>query len=187
MDQDLPEALRLADRLDANMGDTRKPAAAELRRQHAEIKRLTAERDALRAQEPVAEVCTPPDLDSLVKVSEAGEGQERECPVCGAEPGAMCSGPDPDDPYGPLGVEFGRYVHRARWIDTPAADVTDAARLDFIEQQIRGSSTGVSFDWIPCWDGELSGYRMMWKRTIHDQRKTLREAIDVAMRNGSKA
>jgi hypothetical protein len=52
--------------------------------------------------------------DELVKVSEAGEGQENECPVCGAEPGAMCSGPDPDDPSGPLGVEYGRYVHRAR-------------------------------------------------------------------------
>lgn len=35
-----PDALRLADRLDANLGDTRKPAAAELRRQHAEIDRL---------------------------------------------------------------------------------------------------------------------------------------------------
>lgn len=38
-----PDALRLADRLDANLGDTRKPAAAELRRQHAEIERLRDE------------------------------------------------------------------------------------------------------------------------------------------------
>ena len=29
-----PEALLLADRLDANLGDTRKPAATELRRLH---------------------------------------------------------------------------------------------------------------------------------------------------------
>ena len=43
-----PDALRLADRLDANLGDTRKPAAAELRRQHAEIERL---RTALRYQD----------------------------------------------------------------------------------------------------------------------------------------
>lgn len=39
-----PEALRLADRLDANPGDTRKQAAAELRRQH---QALTEMREAL--------------------------------------------------------------------------------------------------------------------------------------------
>ena len=43
-----PDALQLAHRLDANIGDTRKPAAAELRRQHAEIERL---RTALRYQD----------------------------------------------------------------------------------------------------------------------------------------
>ena len=43
-----PDALQLAHRLDANLGDTRKPAAAELRRQHAEIERL---RTALRYQD----------------------------------------------------------------------------------------------------------------------------------------
>ena len=52
--------------------------------------------------------------NDLVKVSEDGEGQENKCPICGAEPGDMCSGPDPDDPDGPLGVEYGRHVHRAR-------------------------------------------------------------------------
>ena len=52
--------------------------------------------------------------DDFLKVSEVGEGQDKHCPVCGAEPGQMCSGNDPDDPDGPLGVEYGRHVHRAR-------------------------------------------------------------------------
>lgn len=58
----------------------------------------------------------------------------------------------------------------------------DAERLDFIEQQIRKSRTGVSFDWVPSVDGDPSGYRMMWRHKIHEQKKTLRAAIDEAMR-----
>lgn len=42
------EALRLADRLDANLGDTRRPASLELRRQHALIEVLT---EALKTAE----------------------------------------------------------------------------------------------------------------------------------------
>ena len=52
--------------------------------------------------------------DALVKISEDGEGQENMCPICGAEPGQSCSGPDPSDPDDILGVEYGRSVHRAR-------------------------------------------------------------------------
>lgn len=50
--------------------------------------------------------------EALVSISEAGEGQERECPVCGATPGQPCTGEDPADPGS--GVEYGRKVHRAR-------------------------------------------------------------------------
>lgn len=147
MTQDLPEALR---------------------RQHAEIERLTAERDALRAQEPVALVVPQ------ARVSWDGSCWRRRDDYFVAHEKAS---------------DYERRVGRPLYAaPVPlAVEVTDAARLDFIEQRIRGSSTGVSFDWIPCWDGEPSGYRMMWRRTIHDQRETLREAIDVAMRNGSKA
>jgi hypothetical protein len=53
-------------------------------------------------------------MDELVQISENGEGQENECPICGAEPGSACTGPDPEDPEGGLGVEYGRLVHRAR-------------------------------------------------------------------------
>lgn len=52
--------------------------------------------------------------DTLVPVSEDGEGQENPCPVCGAEPGDPCNGPDPSDPDGPCGIEYGRRVHQAR-------------------------------------------------------------------------
>lgn len=70
MDQDLPEALRLADWLEDNSAEcgTGRAAATELRRQHAEIERLEAERDALRAelaalrdQKPFAWACIWPD------------------------------------------------------------------------------------------------------------------------------
>lgn len=57
----------------------------------------------------------------LVRISEYGEGQENECPVCGAEPGQSCTGDDPSDPTGMLGVEYGRLVHRARQDAPPAA------------------------------------------------------------------
>lgn len=57
----------------------------------------------------------------------------------------------------------------------------DAERLDFIEQRIRKSYTGVSFDWVPSIEYDPSGYRMMWRHTVFDQKKTLRAAIDEAM------
>ena len=52
MNQDLPEALRLASELEACPGISYRSHAAELRRQHAEIERLAAQLAALRAQEP---------------------------------------------------------------------------------------------------------------------------------------
>ena len=50
----------------------------------------------------------------MVAVSENGEGQENECPVCGAEPGQMCSDES--------GREHGRKVHPER----QAREITDA-------------------------------------------------------------
>ena len=50
MDQDTPAALRLASELDACPSINYRSHAAELRRQHAEIGRLTAARDALRSE-----------------------------------------------------------------------------------------------------------------------------------------
>ena len=58
---------------------------------------------------------------------------------------------------------------------------TDAERLDFIEQSIQRSRTGVSFDKIPSVDGERSGYRMMTVHNIREPKSNLRAAIDAAM------
>lgn len=43
---------------------------------------------------------------TLVEISEYGEGQENDCPECGAESGESCSSSD--------GVEYGRKVHESR-------------------------------------------------------------------------
>lgn len=53
----------------------------------------------------------------------------------------------------------------------------DSALLDWLEQQARKSSTGISFDWIPSVEGERSGFRFMRRHFIGDQANTLREAI----------
>jgi hypothetical protein len=57
-----------------------------------------------------------PKIDDLLWVSEDGEGQDQYCPVCGAVPGQMCSG---DDPESGLVVEYGRHVHRGRLYNAP--------------------------------------------------------------------
>jgi hypothetical protein len=43
---------------------------------------------------------------ALVEISEYGEGQENDCPACGAEAGSSCSSEE--------GVEYGRRVHEVR-------------------------------------------------------------------------
>lgn len=56
----------------------------------------------------------------------------------------------------------------------------DSARLDFLEQQVRVSRTGVSFDYARHEDDEHGGYRFMRYRKLHDRKKDLRAAIDEA-------
>lgn len=57
----------------------------------------------------------------------------------------------------------------------------DTERVSFIEGKIRESYTGVSFDFAPSVEGDSGGYRMMWRRTLCDRKKTIRAAIDEAM------
>lgn len=58
--------------------------------------------------------------------------------------------------------------------------MTDAERLDWLEQQAKRSQTGISFDWIPACDGERSGFRFMRKFFIGEARRDMRAAIDAA-------
>lgn len=60
--------------------------------------------------------------------------------------------------------------------------ITDEMRLDFIEDQVRKSRSGVSFDRIPSVEGEPKGFRFMRLHDIHNPHGTLRIAIDQAMR-----
>ena len=59
-----------------------------------------------RIAELEAQPIEPNDDGSLISISEHGEGQENECPSCGAEAGQMCSSSD--------GTEHGRKVHSSR-------------------------------------------------------------------------
>jgi len=47
-----------------------------------------------------------PNVGQMVEVSEHGEGQENDCPECGAEAGSSCSSDE--------GIEYGRRVHEVR-------------------------------------------------------------------------
>ena len=63
----------------------------------------------------------------------------------------------------------------------------DVERLDFIERKSRESYTGISFDWTKYVDdGQVVevGYRMAWRHTLNGRCKTLRAAIDAAMKGG---
>lgn len=55
------------------------------------------------------------DLEAgkLVDIYEHDGVQDLPCPECGAEPGQLCSVPDPDQDG--FGIELGLQVHRARW------------------------------------------------------------------------
>lgn len=59
----------------------------------------------------------PKEEDDLIPVDEIAHPQDRECPVCGAAPGALCSGPDISHPNSSLGIEYSSKVHRARQED----------------------------------------------------------------------
>ena len=71
---DKPEALRLADALACGMTTLTNVdrAAAELRRQHAEIEQLKAQRDALRAElREATEAMDDPAVNNLRTLPEA--------------------------------------------------------------------------------------------------------------------
>lgn len=62
-------------------------------------------------------------------------------------------------------------------------DAEDAERMDWLEQQVRQSHTGVSFDYGRSVDGGLvteKGYRFMKYHLLCDRMPTLRAAIDAA-------
>lgn len=60
--------------------------------------------------------------------------------------------------------------------------MTDDERFAFLEAQARSSRTGISFDYVPSVEGEPSGWRFMRHQWISPAHKTLRDAIDDAMR-----
>ncbi|MGC3004073.1 hypothetical protein ACPF8X_38280 [Streptomyces sp. G35A] len=67
-------------------------------------------------------------------------------------------------------------------------DAEDAARMDWLEQQVRQSRTGVSFDYGRSVDGGLvteKGYRFMKYHLLCDRMPTLRAAIDAARKQGA--
>lgn len=58
----------------------------------------------------------------------------------------------------------------------------DAQRMIWLEQQTIKSPTGISFDYVPSVDGEPSGFRFMRRHSIGATHKTIRQAVDAAMR-----
>lgn len=58
----------------------------------------------------------------------------------------------------------------------------DAQRMVWLEQQAMKSLTGISFDYVPSTDGEPSGFRFMRRHWIGEPANSIREAIDIAMR-----
>jgi hypothetical protein len=60
---------------------------------------------------------------------------------------------------------------------------TDAERLDWLEKRARKSPTGISFDYVPSVEGERSGWRYMHRHFISEQKSSLRDAIDGAMKD----
>ncbi len=60
--------------------------------------------------------------------------------------------------------------------------MTDEQRFAFLEAQARQSRTGISFDYVPSVDGEPSGWRFMRYHWVSRPHKSLRGAIDEAMR-----
>jgi hypothetical protein len=58
---------------------------------------------------------------------------------------------------------------------------SDSEMVTWIEEQVKKSSTGVSFDKIPNCEGEMGGFRFMRRHRIDQPCKTLRSAIKAAM------
>ena len=60
--------------------------------------------------------------------------------------------------------------------------ITDTERLAFLEHMARKSHTGISLDWILSVEGERSGFRFMRRHYIGEPCRTMREAIDRAIK-----
>ena len=58
----------------------------------------------------------------------------------------------------------------------------DGDRIDFLEQQTRKSPTGISLQWMPA-HREPAGIRFMRRGKIYEQKRTVREALDVAIKD----
>lgn len=58
---------------------------------------------------------------------------------------------------------------------------TDTERLAWLEAKARKSQTGISFDYIPSYEGEPSGFRFMRHHHIGEPHKSIRSAIDSEM------
>lgn len=55
---------------------------------------------------------------------------------------------------------------------------TDEERLNYIQDMVKRSRTGISFDYIPAVEDERSGYRFMRFHHIGEPCDDIREAID---------
>lgn len=62
-----------------------------------------------------------PNAGKMVEVSEHGEGQENDCPECGAEAGSSCSSDE--------GIEYGRRVHEVRQSQAKQDQLRDTTKM----------------------------------------------------------
>jgi hypothetical protein len=60
--------------------------------------------------------------------------------------------------------------------------IEDAARLDWLERIVRKNVTWISFDYEPNDEGEPRGFRFVRRGFIGEAHRSLRSAIDEAMR-----
>jgi hypothetical protein len=59
---------------------------------------------------------------------------------------------------------------------------TDQELLDWLETQTKKSWTGISFDWTESYEDDPAGFRFMRWHFLGERAKTLREAIELAMK-----
>ena len=59
--------------------------------------------------------------------------------------------------------------------------MTDSELLDWLEAEAKKSYTGISFDWVPKFEGESGGFRFMRQHFISEPVPALRKAIELAM------
>ena len=59
----------------------------------------------------------------------------------------------------------------------------DSKRLDFLGKLAQKSRTGISLDYASSVDEESGGFRIMKYHHMYQRKKTMREAVDSAMRS----